>query len=133
MKAADCTSSGHALADSITVPGVTDDEQKEGIQMSEHNHEDHAHEFDEEEVIVLEDEDGKEHSFILGEIITVDETDYAILLPIDEDVEEGVIFRVDGEEDDQMILSEIEDDAEWQKVVEAYNAEMDEDEEDDED
>lgn len=102
--------------------------------MSEHNHEDHAHEFDDEEIIVLEDEDGKEHNFILGEIITVEEVDYAILLPIDEDVEEGVIFRVDGEEDDQMVLSEIEDDAEWQKVVEAYNAEMDDlDEEDEED
>ncbi len=98
--------------------------------MADHNHDDHVHEFDDEEIIVLEDEDGKEHNFILGEIITVDETDYAILLPIDEDVEEGVIFRVDGEEDDQMILSEIEDDAEWQKVVEAYNAEVDDEDED---
>lgn len=101
--------------------------------MTEHNHEDDAHEFDDEEIIVLEDEDGKEHNFILGEVITVEEVDYAILLPIDEDVEEGVIFRVDGEEDDQMVLSEIEDDAEWQKVVEAYNAQMDDDEEENED
>lgn len=100
--------------------------------MTEHNHDhdhnhDHTHEFDEEEIIVLEDEDGKEHNFILGEVITVDETDYAILLPVDEDVEEGVIFRIDGEEEDQMVLSEIEDDAEWEKVVTAYN-ELDEDE-----
>lgn len=92
--------------------------------MTEHNHDhehEHVHEFDEEEVIVLEDEDGKEHNFILGEVIRVEETEYAILLPIDEDVEEGVIFRIDGEEDDQMVLSEIEDDAEWENVVSAYN------------
>jgi|GEM_PF-361612 len=98
--------------------------------MAEHT-DDHNHEFEDEEIIVLEDEDGKEHNFVLGEVITVDETDYAILLPIDEDVEEGVIFRIDGEEDDQMILSEIEDDAEWEKVVSKYN-ELDDDEDFDE-
>ncbi|MCL6548673.1 MAG: DUF1292 domain-containing protein [Alicyclobacillus sp.] len=79
----------------------------------------------EDDVIVLEDEDGKEHRFVLGEVLTVDEQDYAVLLPIDEDVEEGVIFRIDGEEGDQMLLSEIESDEEWEKVVQAYNEQED--------
>jgi uncharacterized protein YrzB (UPF0473 family) len=95
----------------------------------DHNHE-HDHEFD-EEVIVLEDEDGNEHNFVLGEVLTVDGKDYAVLLPIDEDIEEGVIFRIDGEDGDQMVLADIESDEEWQRVVDAYNEELDA--EDDED
>jgi uncharacterized protein YrzB (UPF0473 family) len=99
-----------------------------------HDHEgDHEHEMD-EEVILLEDEDGKEHRFVLGDVITVESKDYAVLLPIDDELEEGVIFRIDGEEGDQMVLADIESDEEWEKVVTAYNEYMDEfDEEDEED
>jgi uncharacterized protein YrzB (UPF0473 family) len=108
--------------------------EKEGLQMSDHEHEhdpDHEHEF-EEEVILLEDEDGKEHRFVLGDVITVEEQDYAILLPIDDELEEGVIFRIDGEEGDQMVLADIESDEEWEKVVTAYNESMDDFDEEDE-
>lgn len=91
-----------------------------------------ANEHEEDEVIVLEDESGQEHEFVLGEVLNVDEKDYAVLLPIEEDVDEGVIFRIEGEDGDQMVLAEIESDEEWQKVVDAYNDDMfeDEDEED---
>jgi uncharacterized protein YrzB (UPF0473 family) len=97
---------------------------------------DHLHEEDmEDEVIILEDEEGIEHSFVLGEVLTVDSKDYAVLLPIDDDVEEGVILRIDGEDGDDMVLSDIESDEEWEKVVNAYNEQMDEfdDEEEEED
>ncbi|MFD1677343.1 DUF1292 domain-containing protein [Alicyclobacillus fodiniaquatilis] len=104
---------------------------RDEIMADEHQHT-HDHEHDEDEVIVLEDENGQEHQFVLGEVLTVDEKDYAVLLPIDEEMEEGVIFRIDGEEGDQMVLAEIEDDEEWQKVVDAYNDDLFEDEEDDE-
>lgn len=96
-------------------------------------HSDSNHEWNQDvddDVIVLEDEDGKEHRFILGEVLTVDERDYAVLLPIDEDLEEGVIFRIDGEEGDQMLLSEIDSDEEWEKVVRVYNEMEDEFDED---
>ncbi|MDP9728359.1 DUF1292 domain-containing protein [Alicyclobacillus tolerans] len=95
----------------------------------EHQH-DHEHELD-EEIIVLEDEDGVEHNFILGEVLTVDGRDYAVLLPVDEDLEEGVIFRIDGEDGDQMVLADIESDEEWQKVVDAYNEDLLDESEDD--
>lgn len=95
----------------------------------QHTH-DHEHDHEEDEVIVLEDENGQEHQFVLGEVLTVEEKDYAVLLPIDEDLEEGVIFRIDGEDGDQMVLAEIDSDEEWQKVVDAYNDEMFDDEED---
>jgi len=94
--------------------------------------EQHEHEFD-EEVIVLEDEDGVEHNFVLGEVLTVEGNDYAVLLPIDDDLEEGVIFRIDGEEGDQMVLADIENDEEWQKVVDAYNEQLDDEDDEDED
>jgi uncharacterized protein YrzB (UPF0473 family) len=99
----------------------------------EHNHELELdeHEMD-DEVIVLEDEDGTEHNFILGEVLTVDGKDYAVLLPVDEDLEEGVIFRIDGEDGDQMVLADIESDEEWQKVVDAYNEDLEDEEEDEE-
>jgi len=102
--------------------------------MSDHEHDhDHDHEDDfEDEIIVLEDEDGKEHNFVLGEVIPVDGKDYAILLPVDDDLEEGVIFRIEGEEDDQMILAEIDNDEEWEKVVQAYNEQMDDSDDDEE-
>lgn len=97
----------------------------------QHDH-DHDNEFSDDEVIVLEDEDGTEHSFVLGEVLTVDEQDYAVLLPIEEDLEEGVIFRIDGEDGDEMVLADIESDEEWQKVVDAYNEMLDEEDEDEE-
>jgi uncharacterized protein YrzB (UPF0473 family) len=104
----------------------------------DHHHHDHDHDHDHDhemdEVIVLEDEDGTEHNFVLGEVLAVEGKEYAVLLPIDEDLEEGVIFRIDGEEGDQMVLSDIESDEEWQKVVDAYNEQLGEDdEEEDED
>jgi uncharacterized protein YrzB (UPF0473 family) len=96
----------------------------------DHDH-DHEHEFD-EEVILLEDEDGKEHRFVLGDVINVESTDYAILLPIDDELEEGVIFRIEGEDGEDMVLADIETDEEWEKVVNAYNEYMDDlDDEDD--
>lgn len=104
--------------------------------MADHNHDDHPDSNDEEfeeEIILLEDEDGTEHRFVLGDVISVEEKDYAILLPIDDELEEGVIFRIDGEEDDQMVLTDIESDEEWQKVVDAYNTYMDELDGEDED
>ncbi len=105
----------------------------EALMADEHQHShDHEHEHDEDEVIILEDENGQEHQFVLGEVLTVDGKDYAVLLPVDNETEEGVIFRIDGEEGDQMVLSEIDNDDEWQKVVDAYNDDLFDDEAEDE-
>ncbi len=81
------------------------------------------------EVIVLEDDDGIEHNFVLGEVLSVNEKQYAVLLPIDDDDEEGVIFRIEDDPDaseGELHLCDIEDDNEWQTVVDAYNASIDE-------
>ncbi|MCL6631724.1 MAG: DUF1292 domain-containing protein [Alicyclobacillus herbarius] len=106
--------------------------------MSEQNHDhlhdhEHDHDHETEEVIVLQDEDGNEHNFLLTDFISVDDKDYAVLLPADEDDDEGVIMRLEGEDGDDVVLAIIEDEEEWQKVVDAYNESLLSDEEDEDD
>ncbi|MFZ5824116.1 MAG: DUF1292 domain-containing protein [Bacillota bacterium] len=91
-----------------------------------HQHEGHEHEHD-EETIILTDEDGNEHEFSIVQVIKVDEKDYAILLPLhgEEEEEEAVILRID-QENGEDILVEIEDEAEFERVAEAWEEQMDE-------
>lgn len=65
------------------------------------------------ETITLVDEDGQSHAFTLVDVIEVDSHRYALLRPEDED-EDAIIFRVDGER-----LTPIDDGEEFDRVVEA--------------
>jgi uncharacterized protein YrzB (UPF0473 family) len=87
--------------------------------------------FREEEIIVLIDEDDNEIEF---EIIEIFETEngnqYAFLFPLDEE-EESIIMKVVIGEDDEEILVEIDDDEEWNEVINAwedYISKLDEEE-----
>lgn len=89
-----------------------------------------------DDLVTLVDEEGQEHSFMVLDIILVNESEYAIMVPADEglvdteaDEQEAVIFRIDDNDGEQM-LTVVEDDAEWDAVAEAWE-EMN-DEEDDE-
>jgi uncharacterized protein YrzB (UPF0473 family) len=73
-----------------------------------------------DEVVTLIDEDGKEHDFTVVDIIEVEGSEYAILLPADEETDEAVILKFDKDEDDNEILVDIEDDEEWEKVADAW-------------
>lgn len=97
-----------------------------GVISVSHQHEGHEHEHD-EEVIVLTDEEGNEHEFSIVQVIKVDEKDYAILLPLhgEEEEEEAVILRID-QENGEDILVEIEDEAEFERVAEAWEELLDE-------
>lgn len=83
--------------------------------------------------VVLTDEDGREHSFEVVDVIEVEGSEYAILTP-DEETEdedepgEAMIFRIEHGEGDEEMLVEIEDDDEWERVAEAYDRLADEDE-----
>jgi uncharacterized protein YrzB (UPF0473 family) len=94
----------------------------------EHDH-DHDHEHEDEEVIVLTDEDGNEHEFTIVQVIKVDEKDYAILLPLqgEEEAEEAVILRID-QENGEDVLVEIENEEEFERVAEAWEELLDEEE-----
>ncbi len=81
------------------------------------------------EVVVLTDEEGKEHEFNLLDVITVDGEEYAILQPVDEDDAIILKFGVDAEGNE--VLLEIEDDEEWEKVADAWQEMLEEEEEED--
>lgn len=105
-----------------------------------HNHaDDHDHDHDDMdgeegvEIIVLSDEDGNEEEFALVEVITVADRNYAVLTPLDDDEgeetdDEGdsvaeetpmMILRIEQEGDEE-VLVEIEDAAEFEQVVAAW-------------
>ena len=72
----------------------------------------------EETRIVLTDENGNDVEFELVSTLEVDGKVYAILQPIGE--EEDYIFKLKYDQNDEMELSEIEDDEEFEIVAEQY-------------
>lgn len=95
-----------------------------------------------EELVILTDEDGNEFEFEIVDVIEVNGNRYAILYPVDEETEEEgyVIMRFEVDEEGEEILVDIEDDEEWEKVVEAWEEimeaeadELEEEEDDEED
>lgn len=94
--------------------------------------------MEEDQLIVLTDEDGKEHEFSVVDMIEVNGKEYAILLPFSDEEElddesEAVILRVDKAEDGEEILVDIEDDEEWEKVADAWEELIDEEDGEEED
>ncbi|WMT42499.1 DUF1292 domain-containing protein [Paenibacillus sp. D2_2] len=96
--------------------------------MSEHNHEhgeacgcghDHDHEH-EEFVLTLTDENGTDVEMVLVETFDVGEKLYALLLERNNPGADGIILRME-EENEEMVLYNIEDEDEWAQVEEAYN------------
>ena len=102
----------------------------------------------EDEVLTLTDEEGNEHEFSVIDMIEMDGSEYAILLPIeaeadadaeadaeadddaddDADDEEAIILKIVIDDEGNEVLEDIEDDEEWEKVADTY-ASMIEDEE----
>ncbi|MEA4883446.1 MAG: DUF1292 domain-containing protein [Clostridia bacterium] len=95
---------------------------------------------DEENIVTLVDEDGKEEDFAIEDMVEIDDCKYAVLVPVecleesDEDEEyceaEAVIMKIEVDEKGEEYLTDIDDDEEYERVVEALEA-FDEDEEDD--
>jgi len=96
--------------------------------------------YDEEcDVIVLTDEDGKDHEFELIEILEVGDNEYAILAPLDgeatdeeEAEDEAIILRVETDENGERVFSDIDDDEEWERVAEVWESSLDEELDEDE-
>lgn len=84
-----------------------------------------------EEVITLVDEEGAEHDFEVIDIIEVEGSQYAILLPVEEEKgedEEAIILKFTYDDDGNELLVDIEDDEEWEKVADAWEEMMAEEE-----
>jgi uncharacterized protein YrzB (UPF0473 family) len=94
--------------------------------LSDHKHDhvhgpdcDHDHEHG-EDVFVVTDENGNEHEMVMVYTFESQEQAYAVLLDRNDPEADGVIFRIE-EENDEAFLVNIEDEAEWERVVTIYN------------
>jgi len=88
--------------------------------------------LDREDTITLIDEDGEEQDFFIVDELTVEGNKYAVLLSLEEmeesiedeedegDEGEAVILKYVFDENGKEILADIEDDEEWEKVANAW-------------
>ncbi|ABY92779.1 hypothetical protein JCM16816_11980 [Thermoanaerobacter brockii subsp. lactiethylicus] len=83
----------------------------------------------EPEIIQLIDEHGHEVDFELVASFDLDDTRYAVVVPVDGDGEDAYILRVEQDENGNDIFVGIEDEDEFNDAVEAYNELMEEYEE----
>jgi uncharacterized protein YrzB (UPF0473 family) len=99
--------------------------QEEGdFLMSDHVHM-HDENCDHEEVVILTDDEGNEREFIIVETMEVGTQNYAILVPADGEDEDGFIMRIETDEEGDYLV-DIEDEEEWNRVVQAYEKLTDE-------
>ncbi|HEX3032452.1 MAG TPA: DUF1292 domain-containing protein [Bacillota bacterium] len=84
---------------------------------------------EQDNIVTLTDEDGQDHDFEVIDVIKVDEGEYAILRPMDDEEDEAIILKVDTDEDGNEILLDIEDDDEWEKVADAWQESLEDEEE----
>lgn len=83
---------------------------------------------DEDQIIETVDENGNMVKFELFDIVEVDEKEYALLLPIEEEESDEVVLMRLSKDGDEYLFETIEDDEEFDKVA-AYVENMDDDEE----
>ncbi len=91
------------------------------------------------ELVVLIDDDGEEHTFIVVDVIPVNDNSYAILMPhikkensngeVDADELDAFIFRV-SEKNGEQILEEVDEEDEWNLVAEVWENTLNELEDD---
>lgn len=73
-------------------------------------------------IIELVDEEGNVFSFTLIEALEIEGKKYAVLTPNDEDTDEALVLKVEVDQDGEEYLYEIEDDDEWNTVIEVWEA-----------
>ncbi len=80
---------------------------------------------EEDQIIETQDENGNIVKFELFDIVEVDEQEYALLLPVEDDESEEVVLMRLTKDGDDYLFETIDDDAEFEKVAE-YVENMDE-------
>ncbi len=83
-------------------------------------------EIENENIITLLDDDDNPIDFEIIEVLEIQGKRYAFLLPLNDEEDtseedEAVIFGIDPGEDGEEIFASIEDDDEWEMVVDTYN------------
>lgn len=75
--------------------------------------------MNEENIVVLVDEEGNELEHEVVFTFSLEEKEYAVLLPLDGS-EEAVVYRMQENENDEFLFEFIEDDDEFDRVAQAY-------------
>ena len=73
----------------------------------------------EDNIIVLTDDEGKETEFEFVDLIEMDDKEYVILLPIEEESGEVVILKVETEGEEETYVS-VDNEEEGNKVFELF-------------
>ncbi|MBE3581157.1 MAG: DUF1292 domain-containing protein [Thermoanaerobacteraceae bacterium] len=81
-----------------------------------------------ENTILLRDEEGHEYEFLVVDILEVDDEEYAVLLPVVGSADEAIVLKIGRDEEGREVLYAIEDEEEWERVVEAWDELVDEEE-----
>ena len=84
---------------------------------------------DEEQIIETVDENGNVIKFELFDIVEVDEQEYALLLPVEEEEGDEVVLMRLSKDGDEYLFETIDDDEEFDKVATYVENMEDEDEE----
>ncbi len=83
-----------------------------------------------DDIVVLIGEDGEEVEFEHLDTVELDENEYVILLPLDEqdneEVDEVVILKVDHNEDGEDAFVTVDDEDELNRVFEEFKTRMEE-------
>ncbi len=82
----------------------------------------------EENIIVLLDENGDEIAFEIIADFEVNDQEYAILTPVDDEDDSALIFKVVDQGDDEPVLEYLSDEDEFDFVAKAYEELMDDEE-----
>ncbi|MBS4535370.1 DUF1292 domain-containing protein [Clostridium sp. D2Q-14] len=77
-----------------------------------------------EEKYAFIDENGKEHNFEIIHLFEAKDNEYAVVRP--EDIEEGLLLRLEYDKNGEGFLIEIEDENEFNEVSEIYMQIIDE-------
>ncbi|WP_427339142.1 DUF1292 domain-containing protein [Caloranaerobacter sp. DY30410] len=81
---------------------------------------------DKHETIILIDDEGNEIEFEVIATFDIEDREYAVLLPVNEEEDEAYILKIEYDEDGNMILVNIEDKSEFDDAVAVYEAIIDE-------
>ncbi|KGG81467.1 hypothetical protein Y919_00450 [Caloranaerobacter azorensis H53214] len=81
---------------------------------------------DRHETITLIDDEGNEIEFEVIATFDIEDREYAVLLPVNEEEDEAYILKIEYDEDGNMILVNIEDKSEFDDAAAVYEAIIDE-------
>lgn len=79
-----------------------------------------ADNMEKDNIFTLTDEEGNESEFELMGELTIDDTVYLALIPLESDEDEYVILKIETDENGDELLVTIDDDDEFDRVADAF-------------